>query len=195
MPIRVLRNVHLALIALAVSALTANAQVGEADHCLKVHSTPCKKYAGGIHSMGFVIQNTCDRDVLAFVRKQHFTAAHPAEKGFWRSNLTVRMAPRGLRNPKYQGSGSTACAKKPSWAFCAEYKPDNFKELTDDYTNHVPFLKMLAEKSACYREITKEPFSNQGIRYRPIENFSGKIADRRDDRGDWHYDAKFLRFG
>ena len=187
-----------AIIALcvALTSVPATAQVGEADQCLKVHSTACKKGGGGIYTMGFVIQNTCKRDVLVFMREQSYSAAHPEEEGYWKSFISFHMPRRNLRDPIYQGSGTTPCAKKPLWAFCAEYKPDNFKELSDDYTNHEPYMKMLVEKSTCYREIIKEPFSNDGVQFRPIDRFTAKIPDRGDNEyGIWTYDTKYMRFG
>ena len=189
-PMKVWRIAPCATIALALSALPALAQVGEADRCLKVHSTECKTY-GGIRSMGFVIQNICDRHVVAFVRKQSYTAAHPEEKGYWRSYIRITQLRRHLRKPKYQGNGSTPCAKRPRWAFCAEYKPDNLGALTDDYINAAPYIAMLKEKSACFREITGEPFVHDGHKFRPATRIGGAIPARREDRhGIFPYDVK-----
>ncbi len=187
---RVTRIVPYAMIALALSAMSALAQVGEADKCLKVHSTACKKSPGGNHSMGFVIQNTCERDVLAFVRKQSYSASQHGEPGYWRSFVRLYQPRKNLRRPKYQGNGTTACLKKPRWAYCAEYKPANFKELTDDYTNPAPYMKMLREKSACFREITKEPFVHDGHKFLPSKTFSAGIPDGDQDKGG----TKYLRF-
>ncbi len=195
---RVWRIAPCATIALVLSALPALAQVGEADRCLKVHSTECKTYGGGIRSMGFVIQNVCDRDVVAFVRKESYSEAHPEAyrqgHGYWRSYIRITQLRRHLRKPKYQGSGSTACAQRPRWAFCAEYKPANLKEMTDNYTNAAPYIKMLKEKSACFREITREPFVHDGHRFRRATRIGGAIPDRREDRdGIFPYDVKKLR--
>ena len=184
MPIRVLRRAHLALIALAVSTLTANAQVGEADKCVKVHQSACSDVSSG-HYMGLHVQNTCSRDIMVFLRINYNNVHHPQAPKYSKTNqgepwgdksVVYHFMPRKTP-PKPSFSGTIPCLKKVDYAYCAEYRPDSYREITGDYKAQTAKYAAMLPKSACYRESIKDPFeTREGVRFHSLTGFAGTPA-------------------
>ena len=191
MTIRVLRNASLAAIALsiAIAGVPAKAQVGSADKCVKVHTSKCPTATprNDYQSrMGLHVQNICEKEILLFLRTDYFTAPSAAwakrfpkgQRGTpWKHNSAVSNFVPHKTPPKSYFSGMIPCWKKVKWAYCAEYMPDNFRELTGDY-NPDKYMKM-APEFRCYREIIKDPFqTREGDRFHPLTDFVVDIKDR-----------------
>ena len=179
MPIRVLRNVHLPLIALAVSALTANAQVGEADKCVKVHQTRCSKSASG-HYTGVYVQNTCSKDIMVFLRINYHNAYHPQIMRYektnqgepWGNKSVVFHYMPSKEPPKPWFSGTIPCWKKFHYAYCAEYRPDDILKHKNHSKNVDEYIRDILPKSVCYQESTEDPFeTREGVAFHPLTSF------------------------
>lgn len=184
---RISRIAPSAMIALCVglSGVPATAQVGEADKCVKVHERACTKDGGGYYFMDLHVQNTCSRDITVFLRVDAHNADHPKAMQYretkhgvpWGYRSSVRHFVPRRTPPKPHGNLIVPCWKKVHYVYCAEYNPDNYRNLTKN-----AYMKKLP-KSVCYRSIVKDPLvTRAGVRFHPLTDFHPLVG------GDYYSD-------
>ena len=183
---RILKSLATAVLCLALPALPAAAQVGEADKCVKVHELACKKDSGQHSYMGLYVQNTCSRDISVFWRVDYHNATHPQLIQIQPDNYGVPWGYRsGVRHfvprkvppaaiSKYQ---YIPCWKKLHYVYCAEYDPDAWRKLKKE-----AYLKKLPS-SVCYSAIIKDPpETRDGTRFHKLTEFTPMVG------GDYYSD-------